>query len=404
MADRLEKLQGADMVTILINLCIKNKDDVKNPKVRQQYGMLCGMVGIFLNLLLFLGKFLAGTLSRSIAITADAFNNLSDAGSSCVTLAGFKMAGAKPDVGHPFGHGRIEYIAGLIVSGAIIILAFELVQNSISRIIHPKPVEFQVLTAVILFFSILVKLYMAYYNYRIGRKLDSAAMRATATDSLSDTCATTVVLLSAIVGEIWDIQIDGYCGVLVGIFIFCAGVSAARETLNPLLGQAPDEALVSQIEETVLSHPEICGIHDLLVHDYGPGRLMISLHAEVPAEGNILELHDVVDNAEGELRRNLNCDAVIHMDPVVTEDVHILELKHTVEKLIHDMDDVITMHDFRVVTGPTHTNLIFDVVVPYEYKISDEDLTEQIQKRARALLGENHYVVIQVDKAYCKQG
>jgi len=404
MADRLEKLQGADMVTILINLCIKNKDDVKNPKVRQQYGMLCGMVGIFLNLLLFLGKFLAGTLSRSIAITADAFNNLSDAGSSCVTLAGFKMAGAKPDVGHPFGHGRIEYIAGLIVSGAIIIMAFELVQNSISRIIHPKPVEFQVLTAVILFFSILVKLYMAYYNYRIGRKLDSAAMRATATDSLSDTCATTVVLLSAIVGEIWDIQIDGYCGVLVGIFIFCAGVSAARETLNPLLGQAPDEALVSQIEETVLSHPEICGIHDLLVHDYGPGRLMISLHAEVPAEGNILELHDVVDNAEGELRRNLNCDAVIHMDPVVTEDVHILELKHTVEKLIHDMDDVITMHDFRVVTGPTHTNLIFDVVVPYEYKISDEDLTEQIQKRARALLGENHYVVIQVDKAYCKQG
>lgn len=404
MADRLEKLQGADMVTILINLCIKNKDDVKNPKVRQQYGMLCGMVGIFLNLLLFLGKFLAGTLSRSIAITADAFNNLSDAGSSCVTLAGFKMAGAKPDVGHPFGHGRIEYIAGLIVSGAIIIMAFELVQNSISRIIHPKPVEFQVLTAVILFFSILVKLYMAYYNYRIGRKLDSAAMRATATDSLSDTCATTVVLLSAIVGEIWDIQIDGYCGVLVGIFIFCAGVSAARETLNPLLGQAPDEALVSQIEETVLSHPEICGIHDLLVHDYGPGRLMISLHAEVPAEGNILELHDVVDNAEGELRRNLNCDAVIHMDPVVTEDVHILELKHTMEKLIHDMDDVITMHDFRVVTGPTHTNLIFDVVVPYEYKISDEDLTEQIQKRARALLGENHYVVIQVDKAYCKQG
>ncbi len=400
----MEKLQGADMVTILINLCIKNKDDVKNPKVRQQYGMLCGMVGIFLNLLLFLGKFLAGTLSRSIAITADAFNNLSDAGSSCVTLAGFKMAGAKPDVGHPFGHGRIEYIAGLIVSGAIIIMAFELVQNSISRIIHPKPVEFQVLTAVILFFSILVKLYMAYYNYRIGRKLDSAAMRATATDSLSDTCATTVVLLSAIVGEIWDIQIDGYCGVLVGIFIFCAGVSAARETLNPLLGQAPDEALVSQIEETVLSHPEICGIHDLLVHDYGPGRLMISLHAEVPAEGNILELHDVVDNAEGELRRNLNCDAVIHMDPVVTEDVHILELKHTVEKLIHDMDDVITMHDFRVVTGPTHTNLIFDVVVPYEYKISDEDLTEQIQKRARALLGENHYVVIQVDKAYCKQG
>ncbi len=392
------------MVTILINLWIKNKDDVKNPKVRQQYGMLCGMVGIFLNLMLFLGKFLAGTISHSIAITADAFNNLSDAGSSCVTLVGFKMAGAKPDMGHPFGHGRIEYIAGLIVSGAIILMAFELVQNSVSRIIHPKPVEFQTLTAAILFFSILVKLYMAYYNYRIGRKLDSSAMRATATDSLSDTCATTAVLLAAIVGEIWEVQIDGYCGVLVGIFIFYAGISAARETLNPLLGQAPDEDLVHRIEETVLSHQEICGIHDLLVHDYGPGRLIISLHAEVPAEGNILELHDVVDNVEGELRRNLHCDAVIHMDPVVTEDEHILELKHKVEKLIHDMDDVITMHDFRVVAGPTHTNLIFDVVVPYEYEMSDEDLTEQIQKRACALLGENHYVVIQVDKAYCKQG
>lgn len=390
------------MVTILINLFIKNKEDVKDPKVRQQYGMICGTVGIVLNVLLFLGKFLAGAVSHSISITADAFNNLSDAGSSCVTLVGFKMAGAKPDVGHPFGHGRIEYIAGLIVSGAILLMAVELVRTSVEKALHPEPVEFKALTAVVLLVSILVKVYMAYYNYRIGKKLGSAAMRATATDSLSDTCATTVVLLSAIVGEVFGIQIDGFCGILVGLFIFYAGVSAAKETLDPLLGQAPEETLVLQIEEIVLSHQEVRGIHDLLVHDYGPGRLMISLHAEVPAEGDILELHDVIDNIEVELRRKLNCDAVIHMDPVVTEDKHILYLKQKVGEIIQGIDPVISMHDFRVVAGPTHTNLIFDIVVPYEYRLSDEALVGQIQGRVAKDLGEGHFVVIQVDKAYCK--
>ena len=396
------RLQGADMVTILINLLIQNKEDVKNPKVRQQYGMICGLVGIALNILLFVGKFAAGAISHSISITADAFNNLSDAGSSCVTLVGFKMAGAKPDVGHPFGHGRIEYIAGLIVSGAILLMAVELVRTSIDKVLHPQPVEFKALTAVVLLASILVKIYMAYYNYRIGKKLGSAAMRATATDSLSDTCATTVVLASAIIGEAFHIQIDGYCGILVGLFIFYAGVSATKETLDPLLGRAPEETLVRQIEEIVLSHEEICGIHDLLVHDYGPGRLMISLHAEVPAEGDILELHDVIDNTEVELRRKLNCDAVIHMDPVVTEDKHILYLKENIEEIIKKIDPVISMHDFRVVAGPTHTNLIFDIVVPYDYRISDEGLVGQIQECAAKKLGEGHFVVVQVDKAYCK--
>ena len=390
------RLQGADMVTILINLLIQNKEDVKNPKVRQQYGMICGLVGIALNILLFVGKFAAGAISHSISITADAFNNLSDAGSSCVTLVGFKMAGAKPDVGHPFGHGRIEYIAGLIVSGAILLMAVELVRTSIDKVLHPQPVEFKALTAVVLLASILVKIYMAYYNYRIGKKLSSAAMRATATDSLGDTCATTVVLASAIIGEAFHIQIDGYCGILVGLFIFYAGVSAAKETLDPLLGQAPEETLVRQIEEIVLSHEEICGIHDLLVHDYGPGRLMISLHAEVPAEGDILELHDVIDNTEVELRRKLNCDAVIHMDPVVTEDKHILYLKENIEEIIKKIDPVISMHDFRVVAGPTHTNLIFDIVVPYDYRISDEGLVGQIQECAAKKLGEGHFVVVQV--------
>jgi len=383
-------------------MLIHEKEDVKNPKVRQQYGMICGLVGIMLNILLFAGKFVAGLLSHSISITADAFNNLSDAGSSCVTLVGFKMAGAKPDVNHPFGHGRIEYVTGLIVSGAILVMAFELIKSSVEKILHPEPVTFGVLSLWILLASIVVKIYMAFYNYKIGKKLDSAAMRATATDSLSDTCATAAVLAGALVGEFTGLQIDGWCGILVGLFIFYAGISAARDTLNPLLGQPPEEDFVRQIENIVLSYQEICGIHDLLVHDYGPGRRMISLHAEVPAEGNILELHDIVDNAEMELRNKLRCDAVIHMDPVVTEDAYILELKGKIERLMKEIDSVITMHDFRVVMGQTHTNLIFDVVVPYEFALSDEALERQIQMQVNYSLGENYFVVIQVDKAYLK--
>lgn len=387
------------MVALLINLWIKDKEDVKNPKVRQAYGMLCGVVGIVLNLLLFAGKFLAGMLSHSISIMADAFNNLSDAGSSVVTLVGFKMAGAKPDVDHPYGHGRMEYIAGLIVSGAIIVMAFELIKESIDKIINPAPVTFSVLSVAILVVSILVKMYMAFYNYRIGKKLDSAAMHATAIDSLSDTCATAAVLLGIIIGELTGLRIDGFCGVLVGVFIFYAGISAAKDTLNPLLGQPPEEGFVAQIEEIVLAHEEICGVHDLLVHDYGPGRCMISLHVEVPADGNILELHEVVDEAENELRNKLNCVAVIHMDPVVTEDTYILELRGRIEMLIREIDPIISMHDFRVVPKHIHTKLIFDVVIPYEYWMSDELLEEIIKEQIREELGENYFVVIQVDKA-----
>ena len=390
------------MVAILLILFVKNKDDINNPMVRQKYGMLCGITGIVLNVLLFLGKFLAGTLSHSISIMADAFNNLSDAGSSVVTLVGFKMAGAKPDVGHPYGHGRIEYITGFIVSGAILVMAFELIKSSIDKIIHPAFVECSVLSVGILVISILVKLYMAFYNYRIGRKLDSAAMRATATDSMSDACATSVVLIGIAIGEFTGLKVDGWCGVLVGVFIFYAGISAAKETLNPLLGQPPEAKFVEQIEEIVLAHEEICGMHDLLVHDYGPGRCMISLHAEVPAEGDILVLHDVVDDAEMELQRELNCDAVIHMDPVVTKDTYILELRGKIEELIKEIDDIITMHDFRVVLKQIHTKLLFDVVVPYGYRLSDEELQALIQSRIGEAFEEEYVVVVQVDKSYVK--
>lgn len=387
------------MVTLLAKLFIKDEDSPA--KQRQAYGMLCGLVGIFLNILLFAGKFLAGSISHSIAITADAFNNLSDAGSSAVTLVGFQLAGTKPDTEHPFGHGRIEYVSGLVVSAAILIMAFELVRDSVDKIIHPVKPDFGLLSVGILVVSILVKLYMSCYNRSIGRKIDSAAMRATATDSLSDTVATTVVLLATLVGHFTGIVIDGYCGVLVGLFIFYAGISAAKETLDPLLGQPPEKEFVDRIYELVMAHEGILGIHDLVVHDYGPGRQMISLHAEVPADGDILEIHDMIDQIESELKSKLYCEAVIHMDPIVTDEKTVL-MRNTVKQIVMQMGNGFSMHDFRMVPGKSHTNLIFDVVVPFEHKKSDAEVITEIRKKVMEEVGENYFSVIQLDRDYVK--
>ena len=386
------------MVTLLAKIFIRG--DQEKSAVRQAYGVLCGTVGILLNVLLFAGKFIAGSISNSIAITADAFNNLSDAGSSFITLIGFKLAGQKPDPEHPFGHGRLEYISGLAVSAAILIMAYELIRDSIQKILHPEETSFSILVIGILVISICVKLYMSFYNANIGKKIDSAAMRATATDSLSDTCATTVVLLSTLVGHFTGAHIDGYCGVLVGLFIFYAGFSAARETLNPLLGQKPEEEFVKHIEEIVMAHEPVCGIHDMIVHDYGPGRQIISLHAEVPADENILAIHDVIDNIENELRAKLGCDATIHMDPIVTSDQHVKKTKEAVILVIKEIDPVLTIHDFRMVEGETHTNLIFDVAAPFKFRLNDEELLSEIQKRVFEKIGKNNYVVAKVDKMY----
>ena len=328
------------MITFLSKFFIKENED--KGKIRQEYGILCGMVGIFLNILLFCGKFFAGTISHSIAVTADAFNNLSDAGSSAVTLIGFKLAGAKPDSEHPFGHGRIEYVSGLIVAAAILLMAYELIRDSIIKIIHP----------------------------------------------------------AALIGHFTGIYVDGYCGALVGVFIMFAGIGAAKDTLNPLLGQPPEEEFVQKIDQIVMAHEEICGIHDLIVHDYGPGRQMVSLHAEVPAEGNILEIHDIIDNVENELKEKLGCDATIHMDPIVTSDEHVSEMKAAVISIIKGIDERINMHDFRVVTGPTHTNIIFDVLIPYKFQIQDDELAARITSQVRERLGNNYYVVIKVDHSY----
>lgn len=370
---------------------------MKSPATRQAYGVLCGAVGIFLNLCLFAGKFFAGLISNSIAITADAFNNLSDAGSSIITLIGFKMAGQKPDPNHPFGHGRIEYISGLLVAILILLMGVELLKTSISKIIHPEELAFSPLILIILIVSISVKCYMFYYNRALGKKLDSAAMQATAADSFSDSLATTAVLLSTLVSHFTGLAIDGWCGILVGLFICWSGCGAARNTISPLLGQAPDREFVQQINDIVMAHQTILGIHDLIVHNYGPGRTLISLHAEVPADGDILELHDLIDTIEHELRSTLSCHAVIHMDPVCVGDEETLRLKELVKGHLAEIDERITMHDFRIVTGPTHTNLIFDVVVPYGFPMKDEELTTAISGRIRRD-NPSYYTVIEVDQ------
>ncbi len=367
---------------------------------RNVYGKLCGIVGIILNILLFLGKFFAGMISNSIAITADAFNNLSDAGSSVVTLFGFKLAEQKPDSDHPFGHGRMEYLSGLVVSAVILMMGFELIKDSVDKIIHPVEVEFSALVLVILIASILVKCYMAYYNFRFGKKYESVTLKATATDSLSDCVSTTVVLIATIVGHYTELHIDGICGIAVGVLIFVAGINAARETLNPLLGQPPEPEFVNKIEKMVLEfNPEVViGIHDLIVHDYGPGRRVISLHAEVPAEGDILSLHDVIDNLEMRLRQELGCLTTIHMDPVVTTDERVVQLKDKCREIIKSIGDSLTLHDFRVVFGDTHTNLIFDVVIPYEFALSDSETSKLIQERVWERIGKQYFIVVTIDK------
>ena len=386
------------MVSLLGRLFIR-QEGREEAEVRKAYGILCGAVGIFFNVLLFAGKFFAGTISGSIAITADAFNNLSDAGSSVVTLLGFQLAGQKPDTHHPFGHGRLEYLSGLVVSMLILLMGVELGKSSLEKILHPEEVDFSPLIVGILCVSIAVKLYMFLYNKRIGKKLGSTAMEATAMDSLSDCVATTAVLVATLVGHFTGLLIDGWCGILVACFILWSGIGAAKDTLDPLLGTPPTAEFVGRIRDLVMAHKGIIGIHDLIVHDYGPGRVMISLHAEVSASENVLELHDEIDNVENELQEKLGCEAVIHMDPIVTDDGVTEETRERVAALVHCIDDDINIHDFRMVSGPTHTNLIFDAVVPFGFRLSDEEVEKKIKAAVRALDG-NYYAVVKVERSY----
>ena len=388
------------MISLLVKLFYGEMDMSDEKAVRRAYGTACSGAGIGFNVLLFAGKLIAGMLSGSVAIVSDAFNNLSDAGSSIISLVGFKLSNKKSDPQHPFGHGRLEYISGLCVSFLIILMGVELGKASIEKIIEPAQVKFSLLTAAILAASILVKLYMALYNSRIGKRLNAVTMKAMAKDSLSDAVATGVVLMSMIVAKLADIAIDGYCGVVVAAFILFTGITAARDTISPLLGQKPDSEFIEEVMRIVNAHKEIIGTHDLVVHDYGPGRLMITLHAEVDASMDILVAHDAVDNIENELREKLGCSAVVHMDPIVTDDVETNATREEIKRVVSNIDSRMTIHDFRMVPGPTHTNVIFDVAVPFDIDMDDDELRKILGARIRDVDSKLN-AVIEIDKCYC---
>lgn len=385
------------MITLLARWFIKAKPDADNAHTRHLYGILCSVVGIALNLLLAAGKLVAGVLSGSLAITADGMNNLSDTGSSLVTLIGFKLSQQKPDESHPYGHGRIEYIAGLLVSVIILLVGFELLQSSIEKILSPQDIAFSALSVVVLVASIAIKLYMACYNRSIGKAIDSAPMRATALDSLSDAAATAVVLAATLIGHFTGLHVDGWGGLLVSAFILYSGVMALRDTVNLLLGQPPKQAYVDEIKATVLAHPEAIGVHDVMVHDYGPGRRIITLHMEVSASEDMLKIHDTVDNIERELHDRLGCMALIHMDPIDTDNKLTGETRHRVAQVVKGLDERATIHDFRMVTGPTHTNLIFDISVPFDVKASEAEIKRRVTYMVRAL-DERYFAVVTVDR------
>ena len=387
------------MIKLLAKIFIKDSQNTADSKVRVAYGYLCGAVGIALNVLLFAGKIIAGTISGSVAVTADAFNNLSDAGSSIISLIGFRLASQKPDPHHPFGHGRFEYIASLIISIIIVLMGFELGKSSFEKIVAPQAVEYSAVTFAVLGVSVLVKLYMFFYNNSVGKKIDSATMRATAMDSISDAVSTGAVLISAVIAMFTNLALDGWMGLVVAAFIMVTGFKSAKETIDSLLGTPPSPEFVKQIEDMALQYDDIIGVHDMIVHNYGPGRTFVSLHAEVPSDGDIVAIHDTVDNAEREIAKELGCLVTIHMDPVDVHDEHTAQLRENVSEIIKQINPDITFHDFRVVSGPTHTNLIFDIVSPMDCGLSDQELADTIADKIHQC-NESYFAVINVDKDF----
>ena len=387
------------MTKYIIKKFISNSEDINNPEVRKNYGIVSGFVGIFCNVILFISKIIAGILTSSVSITADAFNNLSDAGSSIVTIIGFKLADKPADADHPFGHGRIEYISGFIVSIVILIVGLELIKSSIVKIINPEPIDFNIVSLAIMVISILIKLWMSVYNRYVGKKIDSSTIQAVAADSLNDVVATSAVVIGIVINYFTSLNIDGIMGCVVAIFIIKAGLETAKDTIDPLLGQAPEQSFVDAIESEVLKYDIVIGIHDLTVHNYGPGRTIVSLHAEVPCNVGILEIHDTIDNIEKHINQKFNCESVIHMDPIMVDNENINKLHDVVKNIIHNVDDSMSMHDFRVVEGPTHTNLIFDIAVPWKCKMADDEIINSIQKEIDKL-EDRFELVIQIDKVY----
>lgn len=390
------------MTDFMCKRFVKNHENTKEPQVREGYGKLASVVGIISNAILCIAKILVGLISGSIAIIADGINNLADASSSVITLAGFKLSALPEDDEHPYGHARIEYITGMIVSVLIVVVSVELIKSSIDKILHPEPLEFSWSMVIVLLLAILLKVWQAMFNIKIGKKINSVALTATGTDSRNDVISTTAVLFSIIIGKMANIQIDGYMGVLVALFIIWSGIGLIKETSSPLLGEAPDPDLVAAISEMASDFDGVLGIHDLVVHNYGPGKVFASIHIEVDANGDLMESHDMVDNIERQLSKKLHIVLTAHMDPIKVDDPIVALMNEVTTKVTDSLDGISNVHDLRVVPGPTHTNIIFDIVVNPSCKLSNKEIHQAFTDAIKAI-DENYFVVINFDKNYVNQ-
>ena len=386
------------MTNYLIKKFIPNYRDSSKPQVREKFGMLSGIVGIICNIILFAGKFFAGLMTSSIAVSADAFNNLSDAVSSIITLICFKTSGNPADKKHPFGYGRIEYISGLIVSIAIIFTGIEFTKSSVEKIFEPEAVSYDLVSVAILVASLAIKLWMGLFNRKIGNIINSTAMKATAFDSILDGIITVTILAGMTVNYLTGVSVDAYTGILVALFIIFTGVSIIKETINPLLGQSPSPELVKEINEIVLSNPNILGIHELTVHNYGPGKSVISLHAEMPANKNIMELHESADLIEKKLKNKFGCPAIIHMDPIVTDNEEVTEIREKLSKIVKLIHKDSKIYDLRIVPGSTPT-LIFHISVPYDVKQSNDEIDSAVTQSVK-VLNPAYRCIIDIDRTY----
>ena len=387
------------MTKLLLKIFVKDYENINDAEVRKRYGFLSGITGIIVNLVLATFKLFIGIFSKSISITADAVNNYSDAGSSAVTLLGFKIANRPADDDHPFGHGRYEYIAGLIVSFVVLIFGFDLFKTSLERIFDPVKVEFSFLSVIALSISILGKIWLAIFNKTLGKKIDSPTMSAVAADSISDCGATAVTIISLLLSHFFDINIDSYLGAVVAVLIFIAGINIVRETLHPLIGQPVSKQTAELLNDEIMSYDGIIGIHDLILHNYGSNNTFGSVHVEVPANCDILEIHDTIDTIEREIKRKFNISVSVHIDPVVTDDDFVNRMKDVTRDILKEIDETITFHDFRVVHGPTHTNFIFDIVLNHNSKFSESEITKIISDKF-SQKDKSYFVVLTVDRNY----
>ncbi len=387
------------MTDLLIRLFIRDSQNITSPKVRASYGTLSGIVGIIVNILLSVVKFIIGSISRSIAITGDALNNLSDAASSVISLLGFRIASKPADEKHPYGHGRLEYLCGLAVAVIIMFMGFELIKSSAQKIFNPEKPEFSIIAIAVLLISILGKLWLALFNRKIGKAINSDTVDAVVKDSLSDIAATAASILSLILSQYFELPFDGIFGVIVSLFVLWAGIGVFRNTSSSLLGQPPEPETVKMIEEKILSYEGVYGVHDLIIHDYGPGRCFITAHAEVPSDTDIMTSHDLMDVIEQDFKRDTEYILTLHMDPIVMDDEKTNHAKEMVSQIISDIHPSLSFHDFRMVSGPHHTNLIFDIVIPYHTKLDGKTVVDTINNNLQNK-NKKYYAVITIDHSY----